>query len=170
VARSPRSAPQTACARAWTGLQCRERMVGHNLIRNQLVGRCDRLLAIAIVVGRDQLDLRAKHAASGVDVGNGEFGALLRSRARPCQGAGQCRREANPDLMPGSLQDWSCRVILRTLRPKPQRGNDLGPQRSGRVLNTPLANAPNPRSALRRPIRAGAADRVMFDQRGACLR
>jgi hypothetical protein len=33
--------------------------------------------------------------------------------------------------MPGSLQDWSCRVILRTLRPKPQRGNDLGPQRSG---------------------------------------
>jgi hypothetical protein len=52
-------------------------------VGDQLVRGGDGLLAIAIVVGRDHLDLLAQHAASGVEVGNGEFGALLRYRARP---------------------------------------------------------------------------------------
>jgi hypothetical protein len=38
--------------------------------RDQLVGGSDRLLAIAVVVGRDHLQLLTEHAARGIQAGH----------------------------------------------------------------------------------------------------
>ena len=65
---------------------------------DQLVCGRDGLLALAIVVGRDQLDLLAEHAAPGVEIGDRKLGAFLRSTPRPGVGAGHRRREADPDF------------------------------------------------------------------------
>jgi hypothetical protein len=70
---------------------------------DQLVRGGHGLGALAIVVGRDDLHLLTQHAASGVEVGNGEFGALLRYRARPCHRSSQRRAEADPDFGVGWL-------------------------------------------------------------------
>jgi hypothetical protein len=65
---------------------------------HQLVGGGDGLLAIAIVIGGDQLDLLPEDAAAGVEVGDRNLGASLSYPARPGVGAGQRCPEADPHL------------------------------------------------------------------------
>ena len=48
-----------------------------DLLADHVVGRRDRLLRIASVVGDDQVELLAEHAALGVDVGDRHLGAAL---------------------------------------------------------------------------------------------
>jgi hypothetical protein len=52
-------------------------------VTDQLPGRSDRLLGIAEVVHRGELDLLAEHAASGVQVGHGQCRAALHLLAEP---------------------------------------------------------------------------------------
>ena len=49
--------------------------------RDQLVRGGDGLLAITIVVGRDQLELFAEHAAPGVEVGDRNAARPIRTSA-----------------------------------------------------------------------------------------
>jgi hypothetical protein len=65
---------------------------------DELVGGRDRLLAIAIVVGRDHLDLLAEHAARGIQVGHCELHAALGLFAEPCVRSGERPGQADQDL------------------------------------------------------------------------
>ena len=58
-------------------------MTATTLVRDELVGSRDGLLAIAIVVGGDHLDLLAEQAALGVEFSNRSLGALPGSPRPP---------------------------------------------------------------------------------------
>jgi hypothetical protein len=70
----------------------------HDPAGDQLVGRCDRLLAITVVIDRDQLDALAEHATVTVQIGDRDFGAFPGFSSGPGLIPGQRRREPDPDL------------------------------------------------------------------------
>ena len=78
----------------------RARVAGdeHHAHRDQLVGGRDRLLAIAVIVGRDHLHLLAEHAARGIQVGHRERHAALRLFAEPSVRSGERPGHADQDL------------------------------------------------------------------------
>ena len=47
----------------------------HDLLAGNVVGRRDRLFRVTRVIGEDQIELFAEHAALGVDVGDRHLGA-----------------------------------------------------------------------------------------------
>ena len=65
---------------------------------DQLLGDGVRLLGIAGVVFNDHLELLAEHAAGGVDVGDGEFGAVLELLPERGVLAGQGPGDADGDV------------------------------------------------------------------------
>jgi hypothetical protein len=81
----------------------------HHAHRHQLVGRGDRLLAIAVIVGRDHFDLLPEHAACGIEVGHRERHAALGLLAEPGIGAGERPGQADQDLGMGDRGDAECR-------------------------------------------------------------
>ena len=78
----------------------RARVAGgeHDAHRDQLVGGRDRLLAIAVIVGRDQLHLLAEHAARGIQVGHRERHAALRLFGEPRVRSGERHGQSDQDL------------------------------------------------------------------------
>ena len=65
---------------------------------DELSGRGDRLLGVAVVVDRQQLDLLAEDAARGVQLGDLHRRALQHLLAEPGHAAGQRPRPADQDL------------------------------------------------------------------------
>ena len=70
----------------------------NDTVSNQLAGRRDGLLTLAIIVDNDQLDRFAKQAAGLVQVGHGHGDTAFVLLAHPRIGAGQRRRCPDPDL------------------------------------------------------------------------
>ena len=70
----------------------------HPAGRDQLVGRCDGLLAIAVIVGGDHLDLLSEHAAPAVEIGHGQVDSALGLLAEPGIWSGERPGHADPDL------------------------------------------------------------------------
>ena len=95
------------------GRDCRSRarVAGdeHHAHRDQLVGGRDRLLAIAVIVGRDHLHLLAEHAARGIQVGHRERHAALRLFGEPRVRPGKRCGQADQDLGMANRDDAECR-------------------------------------------------------------
>ena len=69
-------------------------------VADQLPGSGDRLLGIAEVVRRDQLDLLPEHAAIGVEVGHGLRRPALQLLAEPGVRSRQRGRQSDQDVGP----------------------------------------------------------------------
>ncbi len=74
---------------------------GSDARRHQFVGRCDRLLRIAVVVDDHQLEPLAENAAGRVQLGDARFHPTLHLLAEPSHAAGHRAGGADQGLGAG---------------------------------------------------------------------